>query len=131
MARSMVTMTNAATASPSVTATVTVTVEDRAPPPASSSSSQSGNTALVLRLKRVNDKKKKVTWKEGTVDNEFLQKKSSKKCCIFHKEKSFDEDCSSDEDGDAPDHPHRHPHPHHGDEHRCDGGASCSNDGGN
>ncbi|KAF8014001.1 hypothetical protein BT93_I1763 [Corymbia citriodora subsp. variegata] len=126
MARSMVTMTNATTASPSIT--TTVTIGDRAPPPQpSSSSSSQGNTSLVLRLKRVNDEKKKVTWKEGTVDNEFMQKKSSKKCCIFHKQKPFDEDYSSDEDGDAPDHRH---HPHR-DDHRCDGGASCSNDGGN
>ncbi|GFP81420.1 type 1 phosphatases regulator ypi2, partial [Phtheirospermum japonicum] len=33
--------------------------------------------------------KKKVSWKEGTVDNEFMNKKSSKKCCIFHKEKAL------------------------------------------
>jgi protein phosphatase 1 regulatory subunit 11 len=49
----------------------------------------------VLRLKR--RAKKKVTWKEGTVDNECLGRKSSKKCCIFHKEVPFDEDCSDDE----------------------------------
>ncbi|KAF5731548.1 type 1 phosphatases regulator YPI2 [Tripterygium wilfordii] len=48
---------------------------------------------LVLRLNR----KKNVSWKEGTVDNEFMQKKSSKKCCIFHKQKPFDGDDSGDE----------------------------------
>jgi protein phosphatase 1 regulatory subunit 11 len=31
------------------------------------------------------------------VDNESLGRKSSKKCCIFHKEVPFDEDCSDDE----------------------------------
>ncbi|KAL3830302.1 hypothetical protein ACJIZ3_019104 [Penstemon smallii] len=50
--------------------------------------------SLVLKLK---PPKKKVSWKEGTVDNEFMNKKSSKKCCIFHKEKPFDEDDSGDE----------------------------------
>uniref|UniRef100_A0A5K0UYF9 Protein phosphatase 1 regulatory subunit 11 n=1 Tax=Nymphaea colorata TaxID=210225 RepID=A0A5K0UYF9_9MAGN len=50
---------------------------------------------LVLRLNR---RPKKVSWKEGTVDNEFLQRKSSKKCCIFHKQKPFDEDTSDEEE---------------------------------
>ncbi|KAG6390274.1 hypothetical protein SASPL_148006 [Salvia splendens] len=57
--------------------------------------------SLVLKLKLP---KKKVSWKEGTVDNEFMNKKSSKKCCIFHKEKPFDED---DSDADC-DHDHDH-----------------------
>jgi hypothetical protein len=35
--------------------------------------------------------------KEGTVNNEFMNKKSSKKCCIFRKQKSFKEDNSDDE----------------------------------
>jgi len=47
-----------------------------------------------------------VSWKEGTVDNEGLGRKSSKKCCIFHKEVPFDEDCSDDE---APGGGHRCP----------------------
>ncbi|KAL1533811.1 protein phosphatase 1 regulatory subunit INH3-like [Salvia divinorum] len=59
--------------------------------------------SLVLKLKLP---KKKVSWKEGTVDNEFMNKKSSKKCCIFHKEKPFDEDdsdaeCDHDHDCDS------------------------------
>ncbi|KAG0451068.1 hypothetical protein HPP92_026414 [Vanilla planifolia] len=59
--------------------------------------------ALVLRLR---PPKKKVTWKEGTVDNEFLGRKSSKKCCIFHKQKPFEEDDSDDEDNHGMDCPH-------------------------
>ncbi|KAG7587135.1 Type 1 protein phosphatase inhibitor [Arabidopsis thaliana x Arabidopsis arenosa] len=70
---------------------------------------------LVLRLNR---KKKKVSWKDGTVDNEFMQKKSSKKCCIFHKQKPFDEDDSDEEDNN-----HHHHH-----EHSESGEASSSND---
>ncbi|KAG8378430.1 hypothetical protein BUALT_Bualt08G0136500 [Buddleja alternifolia] len=73
------------------TSTTTVTFET-----ASSSNQQPPQItdSLVLKLKRP---KKKVTWKEGTVDNEFMNKKSSKKCCIFHKEKPFDEDDSDAE----------------------------------
>ncbi|PKU77835.1 protein phosphatase 1 regulatory subunit INH3 [Dendrobium catenatum] len=72
--------------------TLTLTLEE----PSSSSSQPPPPQTLVLRLKLP---KKKVTWKEGTVDNELLGRKSSKKCCIFHKQKPFDEDDSEDEDG--------------------------------
>ncbi|KAL8030997.1 hypothetical protein ABFS82_14G319200 [Erythranthe guttata] len=71
---------------------------------ASSSSQQQPQItdSLVLKLRRP---KKSVSWKEGTVDNEFMNKKSSKKCCIFHKEKPFDDD---DDDDDDSDHDHDH-----------------------
>ncbi|KAF9609929.1 hypothetical protein IFM89_019332 [Coptis chinensis] len=69
--------------------TATITLENPSP--------QQQQT-LVLRLSQPLSLKKKVSWKEGTVDNEFLQRKSSKKCCIFHKEKSFEEDDSDDDD---------------------------------
>ncbi|EOA28033.1 hypothetical protein CARUB_v10024209mg [Capsella rubella] len=77
---------------------------------------------LVLRLNR---KKKKVSWKDGTVDNEFMQKKSSKKCCIFHKQKPFDEDDSEEEEDNNHHHHHDHDHDH---EHSESGEASSSND---
>ncbi|CAD5184542.1 protein phosphatase 1 regulatory subunit INH3-like [Musa acuminata AAA Group] len=93
----------ARTSAPSTTGTLTLTIEELSPSsssaPTSSQRSQPPET-LVLRLKRP---KKKVSWKEGTVDNEFLNRKSSKKCCIFHKQKPFDEDDSDEEDrGDKP-----------------------------
>lgn len=91
---------SATSARPSASVTNTITVEN-----AGSSQSQT----LVLRLNR---RKKKVTWKEGTVDNEFMQKKSSKKCCIFHKEKPFDEDTSDEEDHHHHHHHHSHDHDH-------------------
>ncbi|RRT42104.1 hypothetical protein B296_00018847 [Ensete ventricosum] len=87
----------ARTSAPSTTGTLTLTIEELSPSssaPTSSQRSQPPET-LVLRLKRP---KKKVSWKEGTVDNEFLNRKSSKKCCIFHKQKPFDEDDSDEED---------------------------------
>lgn len=37
-------------------------------------------TVTKLRLRR----KKRVTWAAGTVDNEHMNKKKSKICCIHH-----------------------------------------------
>ncbi|XP_010522163.1 PREDICTED: type 1 phosphatases regulator YPI2 [Tarenaya hassleriana] len=92
---------------PSSSAAATVILENP--------NAKSSQLPLVLRLNR---KKKKVTWKEGTIDNEFMQKKSSKKCCIFHKDKPFDEDDSGEEDNG-------HDHHHHGHDHKHDHGESC------
>ncbi|CAL9177428.1 unnamed protein product [Musa hybrid cultivar] len=92
----------ARTSAPSTTGTLTLTMEELSPSSSATTSSQRSQPpeTLVLRLKRP---KKKVSWKEGTVDNEFLNRKSSKKCCIFHKQKPFDEDDSDEEDhGDKP-----------------------------
>ncbi|KAL6121195.1 hypothetical protein NUSPORA_01920 [Nucleospora cyclopteri] len=38
----------------------------------------------VKKLKLV--RRKKVTWSEDTIDNSEMDKKSSKICCIFHRE---------------------------------------------
>ncbi|KAG6526371.1 protein phosphatase 1 regulatory subunit INH3-like [Zingiber officinale] len=106
-------------ASPS-TAAVTITLDEL---PSSSSpprQSQPPQETLVLRLRRP---KKKVTWKEGTVDNEFLNRKSSKKCCIFHKQKPFDEDDSDEDEG--PRGEEGGIHDRAGPSHHC-----CSHDGG-
>lgn len=56
----------------------------------------------VITLKLVPKRKKKsVKWTEDTVEvNEFMDKKKSKKCCIFHKKKKFGE-WSDDEDSDS------------------------------
>ena len=42
-----------------------------------------------------------VTWDEAVVDNEGLGRKSSKRCCIFHKQRAFGESStdSSEEEG--------------------------------
>eukprot|EP00850_Spirogloea_muscicola_P004047 SM000017S02787 [mRNA] locus=s17:263592:264148:- [translate_table: standard] len=53
---------------------------------------------VVLRLRP--RRKKRVTWQPDTIDNEGLGRKSSKKCCIFHKEKPVGES-SSDESSSA------------------------------
>lgn len=103
-------MSTTRTATPTITQTLTL---ENAP-----SSNQPQQETLVLRLNR----KKKVSWKEGTIDNEFMNKKSSKKCCIFHKEKPFDEDHSDDDDDDVGD------HKSNVDKHHDHGG--CSHDAG-
>eukprot|EP00003_Mantamonas_plastica_P002909 TRINITY_DN1232_c0_g1_i1.p1 TRINITY_DN1232_c0_g1~~TRINITY_DN1232_c0_g1_i1.p1 ORF type:complete len:109 (+),score=39.42 TRINITY_DN1232_c0_g1_i1:1-327(+) len=56
--------------------------------------------AEVKRIVIVGEKEeKRVEWEEGTVDNEFMGKKSSKICCQFHKPRAFGEsDSESDED---------------------------------
>ncbi|KAM3308392.1 protein phosphatase 1 regulatory subunit INH3 [Capsicum chacoense] len=77
------------------TSTVTLTLANPSEStPSSSSQQQQPIETLTLKLKP----KRRVSWKPGTVDNEFMNKKSSKICCIFHKEKPFDEDDSDDED---------------------------------
>ncbi|KAL6969442.1 hypothetical protein U1Q18_029155 [Sarracenia purpurea var. burkii] len=118
--------------STTTTTTTTLTLDHPSPSPSSSSSLHQQlppSQTLTLRLNRKTIKKK-VSWKEGTVDNEFLQKKSSKKCCIFHKEKPFDEDDSEDDDGgdrDGNDHSNRN----HSHDHGHDDGCCFSSNGGN
>ncbi|BDA48383.1 probable type 1 phosphatases regulator YPI1 [Coccomyxa sp. Obi] len=66
---------------------------------ATSQSSTSNGVAEIVTLRLTPRRKKKaVKWSEDVVDNEFLNKKSSKKCCIFHKQRPFGE-WSDDEDG--------------------------------
>merc|ERR1711966_158160 len=64
---------------------------------------EAGNNAPVLRLSlrpRTN-----VSWDQSVVDNEGLGKKSSKRCCIFHKQKAFGESSTEssedEEDGSS------------------------------
>ncbi|GMH31330.1 hypothetical protein Nepgr_033173 [Nepenthes gracilis] len=111
-------MSSTRTVAPSSTIAQTVTLEI----PSQSSNQlrrqqQQPPETLVLRL----NIKKKVSWKEGTVDNEFLGRKSSKKCCIFHKQKPFDEDDSDEDDQPNCDHHNGNASGHgHGE------GACCS-----
>ena len=54
---------------------------------------------LILTLQN----RPEVTWTDDTIDNEHLGRRSSKRCCIFHKIKRFGEsdsdETSSDEEG--------------------------------
>lgn len=61
-------------------------------------------------------------WTDDVVDNEHMNKKKSKICCIFHPQREFGEcssdsdsglsDSSSDESGDERDRPCNHNHDH-------------------
>ncbi|AFZ81591.1 protein phosphatase inhibitor domain-containing protein [Theileria equi strain WA] len=46
-----------------------------------------------------NDEAKSVTWDPNTIDNEHMNKKSSKCCCIFTGKKGHNCDSSSDDEG--------------------------------
>ncbi|XP_061708068.1 E3 ubiquitin-protein ligase PPP1R11-like [Cydia pomonella] len=45
--------------------------------------------------------RKKVVWTEDTVDNEHMNKKKSKCCCIYEKPKAFGESDSEDSDDEC------------------------------
>uniref|UniRef100_A0AC35UAJ9 Protein phosphatase 1 regulatory subunit 11 n=1 Tax=Rhabditophanes sp. KR3021 TaxID=114890 RepID=A0AC35UAJ9_9BILA len=66
-----------------------------------------------------------VTWSENTVDNENLNRKKSKCCCIFKKTKRWDES-SSDSDEDETEHCKGHVEKKKENSHKyCDG--FCAN----
>ena len=58
-----------------------------------------GNT-VRLRLIKKQKSNRRVSWTSDTVDNELLNKKKSKCCCIYQKTRSFDESSSEDENAD-------------------------------
>lgn len=70
------------------TQTLTSTEETPGPP------SRTPSTTVVLKK----PKPKGVKWDESTaIDNEHMNKKSSKVCCIYHKPRAFDESDSEDD----------------------------------
>ncbi|KAK6199561.1 phosphatase inhibitor-domain-containing protein [Scheffersomyces amazonensis] len=90
-------------------------------------------THPILRLRNADKQNQKkqssqtkpaVRWNEDVVDNEHMNKKKSKICCIFHPQREFGEDSgdsssdsSSDESGDEGrrdnfNHNHNHNHNH-------------------
>lgn len=65
----------------------------------SSQTRQSNDPSFQGVIKKRNREKKKgtnVTWDEQVVDNENLNKKKSKVCCIFHPQRSFEEELEED-----------------------------------
>lgn len=62
----------------------------------------------TLRLRTETVPRRHIQWAEDVVDNEGMGKKSSKVCCIYHKQREFGEssdesssDSSSDDDSDS------------------------------
>ncbi|KAF0289349.1 E3 ubiquitin-protein ligase PPP1R11 [Amphibalanus amphitrite] len=72
-----------------VVATETVTVP--------AEPAETGQPTLHLRLVRPNNPRR-VGWQSGTIDNEHMNKKKSKCCCVYRKPKPFGESSSDEED---------------------------------
>lgn len=75
--------------------TITLTTQS------SESQEPSGSQNSVATVRLRSQDKKKVNWKNDTVDNENMNKKSSKCCCIYEKPHAYDESSSDSEDGDC------------------------------
>ncbi|CAX45689.1 protein phosphatase inhibitor, putative [Candida dubliniensis CD36] len=65
-------------------------------PTPSSSNQQPPQQEQQQETTSTNKKKPRVRWTEGTVDNEHMNKKKTKICCIFHPQRSFDEEVEDD-----------------------------------
>eukprot|EP00002_Diphylleia_rotans_P034915 TRINITY_DN7550_c0_g1_i1.p1 TRINITY_DN7550_c0_g1~~TRINITY_DN7550_c0_g1_i1.p1 ORF type:complete len:137 (-),score=20.75 TRINITY_DN7550_c0_g1_i1:68-478(-) len=70
--------------------------------------------------KKPQDSSNRIKWTDDTVDNEHLNKKKSKRCCIFHKQRAFGESdtesSGSDEsDSESGPKPSKAPQKHHKD----------------
>mmetsp|Transcript_21919 Transcript_21919/g.39078 ORF Transcript_21919/g.39078 Transcript_21919/m.39078 type:complete len:116 (-) Transcript_21919:203-550(-) len=75
--------------------------------PTNPQASSPGPDRVTLRLVPRRPRKG-VKWTNETVDNEGLGRKSSKKCCIFHRRRQFgdwSDDEDSDEECDCPEDP--------------------------
>ncbi|KAJ8917430.1 hypothetical protein NQ315_005477 [Exocentrus adspersus] len=81
---------------------------------------------LKLRKPRTD---RKVQWTTGTVDNENLNKKKSKCCCIYEKPRKFGES-SSEESEDECDHCHGHVEKKKKKNRRSSASSDCSDGGG-
>lgn len=52
---------------------------------------QTQTKKLRLKLRGINKTRKRVTWRSDVVDNEHMNKKKSKKCCVYHRPKLWNE----------------------------------------
>merc|ERR1711935_36507 len=66
----------------------------------------SNNEVLRLTLRS----RPNVTWDENVIDNEGLGRKSSKRCCIFHKQRAFGESSTDSSDYESDDNDNRGDH---------------------
>mmetsp|Transcript_107944 Transcript_107944/g.300097 ORF Transcript_107944/g.300097 Transcript_107944/m.300097 type:complete len:161 (+) Transcript_107944:73-555(+) len=81
---------------PAASAATTMTITETQTP------NDTSNEVLPLTLRAPPS----VRWDEDVIDNEGLGRKSSKRCCIFHKQRDFGEsstDSSDDEGGKSSD----------------------------
>jgi len=85
---------SASSSSAAATTTTTMTLTT----PVISNENNTDQRILVLRL---DQNKPNVTFSADTIDNENMGKKSSKRCCIYHKIKKFAESDSDESDSDT------------------------------
>ena len=91
-----ITSSNAAISTGTLTATTTATTTATAT--TTSNETNVDQRVLVLRL---DQNKPNVSFSTDTIDNENMGKKSSKRCCIYHKIKKFAESDSDESDSDT------------------------------
>ncbi|XP_058120296.1 E3 ubiquitin-protein ligase PPP1R11-like [Anopheles ziemanni] len=82
---------------PTLSRTITETIPQDEVVPGPSTSPRQEPPVLRLRLQKPRNDKK-VQWTNGTVDNEHMNKKKSKCCCIYVKPRAFGESSSESED---------------------------------
>ncbi|KAJ1980152.1 Type 1 phosphatases regulator ypi1 [Dimargaris verticillata] len=86
----------------------TITITSNATEDNSSDNAAEYQGTLYLRAPKPKPKPKpRVCWDAEVVDNEGLNRKKSKVCCIFKKTRRFDESDSDESDSDC-DHSHHH-----------------------
>jgi len=86
-----------------------------------------GPPVLRLRLQKQKNNRR-VAWREDTVDNEHMNKRKSKCCCIYKKPTKFGE--SSSEDDEECEHCFGHPEKRRKNlkNHKCDHDHGCPQD---
>lgn len=84
-------ITGTATAMATTTTTTTTLIQEQP--------DSSNDTAEVLQLTL--RARPTVRWDEDVVDNEGMGRKSSKRCCIFHKQRDFGESSTDSSDVDS------------------------------
>ena len=85
-----------------ITATITTNNQSNNITDGASSSNDTSPQVIRLKLKKTKIKNdKKVSWTNDTVDNENMNKKKSKCCCIYKKPTEFGESSDSDSDDEC------------------------------
>lgn len=79
--------------------TATVTLTETSTSSVASMSQRQDQDEEVYSLS-LTSQRPNVTWDTSTIDNEGLGRKSSKRCCIFHKPRDFGESSSESDDDD-------------------------------
>ena len=84
--------------------TYTEVIQEDASAASTRSANASPTSANTLRLrltKKPSKNDRRVSWTNDTIDNEFMNKKKSKCCCVYSKPRNFDESSSEDENEDT------------------------------